>query len=120
MTSNCRRRSRCRASLDPAEIGGAKCAVSFSRLLRREVFRQARRDVLGAPIDADLFTAGQAAFEILRQNTGGAEPADQLPTRFRTQFGAALVDQDGGSDIAKTACDPEPTIGVGQGLRAIR
>ena len=60
------------------------------------------------------------AFEILGQNTGGAEPADQLPARFRTQFGAALVDQDGGSDIAKTSSDSEPTISVGQGLRAIR
>ena len=102
MTASCRPRSQRRASLDPAEIGGAKCAVSFSRLLRREVFRQARRDVLGAPIDADalcqprqraaqqgvafdvdLFTAGETPFEILGQNTGRAEPSDQLSTRFR-------------------------------------
>src|SRR6476659_3422731 len=48
-----RQSKRRQADSDPAEIGGAKCAVSFSRLLRREIFRQAWRDVLGAPIDAD-------------------------------------------------------------------
>ena len=74
----------------------------------------------GVAFDVDLFTAGETPFEILGQNTGGAEPSDQLPTQFRTQFGAALVDQDGGSDIAKTSSDAEPTISVGQGLRAIR
>ena len=43
--------------------------------------------------DVDLLAAGETPFEILGQNTGGAEPSDQLPARFRTQFGAALVDQ---------------------------
>ena len=70
-------------------------------------------------LDVDLLAAGETPFEILGQNTGGAEPSDQLPTRFRTQFGATLVDQDGGSDIAKTSSYAEPTISVGQGLRAV-
>ncbi|MCK1470357.1 hypothetical protein [Bradyrhizobium sp. CW10] len=33
--------------------------VSFSRLLRREFFRKARRDVLGALIDADALWKAQ-------------------------------------------------------------
>ena len=74
----------------------------------------------GVAFDVNLLAASQAAFEILGQNTGGAEPSNQLPTRFRTQFGTALVDQDGGSDIAKTSSDAEPTISVGQRLRAVR
>src|SRR5262249_12422758 len=56
----------------------------------------------------------------LGQNTSRAEPADQLPARFRTECGAALIDQDGGSDIAKTPSDAKTTISVGQRLRAVR
>jgi hypothetical protein len=97
--------------------------------LWREIFRQAWRDVLGTPIDTDalrqprqraaqqgvafdvdLLAASQAPFEILGQNTSRAETADQLPARFRTEFGATLIDQDGGSDIAKTPMRRRPSV----------
>ena len=75
-------------------------------ILHRQIFTQARRDVLGAPIDADplcqprqraaqqgvafdvdLLAAGQTPLKILSKNTGRGEPADQLAARLRTQSG---------------------------------
>src|SRR6516164_11033921 len=131
-----RQSKRHQAGSDPVEIGGAKCAVSFSRLLRREIYRQARRDVLGAPIDTDalcqprqraaeqgvafdvdLLAASQAPFEILGQNTGSRKPPDQLPTRFRTQVSAALIDQNGSNDVTEAPSDAKPSISLGQRLR---
>ena len=68
--------------------------------MRREIFRQARRDVLGAidadalcqprqraaeqgvSFDVDLLTIGKLSLELLSQNTSGAEPANQLETGF--------------------------------------
>jgi hypothetical protein len=66
------------------------------------------------------FAASQAPFEILGQNTGSRKPPDQLPTRFRTHLSATLINQDSGSDIAKTPSDAKTAVSVGQGLRAVR
>ena len=68
----------------------------------------------GVPLDVDLFAASKTPFEILGKNTGGTEPPDQLPARFRTRVEATLIDQDGGSDIAITPSDAKTTISVGQ------
>src|SRR5215471_13266559 len=74
----------------------------------------------GVPLDVDLFAASKTPFEILSKNTGGTEPPDQLPARFRTRVEATLIDQDGGCDIAETPSNAETTISVGQRLRAVR
>src|SRR5262249_6178765 len=121
--------------------GAVRRSVSFGRFARDagDVVGDGRCDVLRAPVDADalrqprqcriqqcvpldvdLFAASKTPFEILGQNTGGTEPPDQLPARFRTQFSATLIDQDGGCDVAETPSDAETTVSVGQGLRAVR
>ena len=74
----------------------------------------------GVPLDVDLLAASKTPFEILGQNTGCAEPPDQLPARFRTRIEATLIDQDCGCDIAETPGNAETTVSVGQGLRAVR
>jgi hypothetical protein len=73
----------------------------------------------GVPVDVDLFAASKTPFEILGKNTGGTEPPDQLPARFRTRVEATLIYQDGGCDIAETPSNAETTVSVGQGLRAV-
>ena len=74
----------------------------------------------GVAFDVDLLAASQTPLKILGKNTGSTKPPDQLPTQLRTQLGAALISQNGVCNIAKTPSDAEPTISVGQRLRAVR
>src|SRR5262245_45091455 len=71
-------------------------------------------------LDIDLLAAGKPPLQLLGGNAGSTEPPDQLPTRFRTLGGTALIRQHGVGNSPEAPGDPEPAIGVRQRLRAIR
>src|SRR5262245_39467057 len=109
-----------------------KQSVSFRRLVRnaRDVIGGGRRDVFGATIDADplseprqggaqqgvaldvdFLAIGKCRLKLLRQDSGGRKPANQLQASLAQLIESALIESDLRRDV------PKPPIDDGAALR---
>jgi hypothetical protein len=71
--------------------------------------RAAQRCVL---LDVDLLAIGQTAFELLGQDGGGGEPADELLARLAALISAGLIGQDGTGNILEPSSDDASAINI--------
>jgi len=75
--------------------------------------RCAMRSQLGVLGDVDLLAVGQTAFHLLGEHGGSSKPPDQLLAALTALILAALVDEDGASDIAIPSSDNTAAINIG-------